>query len=168
MRPRATRRIDFTPRSTCRLSSGSESSSWAPDDLSADRGEVQNDRTRARRKWSCMAFWTMRWNTSGSSERASPVFFRKLEHGLLHDVQSGVRVAHGIKRLLVRSPLDFSEEIGQFLAGSQLCLPYPESRPGTAAARTGRRQVRFFGSPGRAGDVSKCPLREPRRAPTGR
>jgi hypothetical protein len=58
-----------------------------------------------------------------------------------------VRIAHGIKRLFVRAPLDFSEEIGQFLAGSQFVLALWESRPGIAAGRHWPRLVRIVRTP---------------------
>ena len=56
------------------------------------------------------------------------VFLRQLQHRFLHDVERNVLVAHREHRLLVGAPFHLSEEVRQFLAGSQLFLPYMEAR----------------------------------------
>ena len=48
-------------------------------------------------------------------DRVVAVFFRQLEHAVLHDVEGTLFVAHGEHGLLERPALNGLQEVGQFL-----------------------------------------------------
>jgi hypothetical protein len=89
-----------------------------------------------------MVFCRMRWNSRGSS--AARVFVGQLQHGVLDDIQRDMLVAHRKHGLLECPPLDFREEVGQFLLGSQKCPSSlcGESPADAQPADAGKRRIR--------------------------
>jgi hypothetical protein len=55
--------------------------------------------------------------------RSIAILFRQFHHGILHDIQRCVIVAHGKRSLLESASFDLNQEIGKLPLGSQFYLP---------------------------------------------
>jgi hypothetical protein len=51
------------------------------------------------------------------------ILFRQSHHGILHDIQRRMIVAHGVSSLFESAPLDLDQKVGKFPLGSQFYLP---------------------------------------------